>query len=610
MNRLTRNIALLVALISSSVFVLLWLSLRGLRADLAAMGTDMHVLDAAIDGTLWTAAIGCTLAFFAGLAILFFLVVPALELNRQAFERLTQTTEDALQLARHKSQFLANMSHEIRTPMNGVLGMTGLLLRTALDARQRRYAEAIDKAGSTLLTIINDVLDFSKLDAGKHTTRAVDCDLGLMTQEVVELLSPKAEAKGLRIAYRVDKNVPALVHADVDRLRQIVTNLVDNAIKFSERGEVTVRLRHPEGRDDRPWVRWDVTDTGIGISVADQALIFEPFAQADASTTRKRGGTGLGLAISRALAETLGGMLGVESELGIGSSFWLLVPVSRETRRDADRSRRVSLPSLAPVPLDTAQATPDERRALVVEDNEINQLVAVELLQALGVPADVARNGREAVEAVARRSYVAILMDCQMPEMDGYEAARRIRAMEGTVANTPIIALTAHAMEGERQKVLDAGMDDYLAKPVRFAALEKTLRHWVALPPATLPPPGLPAEDRSAALSLEAHQLLDPTASRSARVLSLCLTQLPETVAAMEHAAKQQEIEQLRGLAHRLKGSCLSIGAGALAEHADRMFREGPPLDARISVERLKVLCERTCMVLQHELDVISEAKP
>jgi CheY-like chemotaxis protein/HPt (histidine-containing phosphotransfer) domain-containing protein len=224
--------------------------------------------------------------------------------------------------------------------------------------------------------------------------------------------------------------------------------------------------------------------------------------------------------------------------------------------------------------------------------------------------ADVARDGTEAVAAAKTKRYAAILMDCQMPEMDGYEATRRIRAMPAVAADTPIIALTAHAMEGERQKVLDAGMDDYLAKPVRFDTLEKTLRHWMALPPTTLPPSGPVAEEPSGSWSLEAHQLLDPTSSRSPRVLELSLKLLPETIAAMEDAAGRNDATQLHDLAHRLRGSCLSIGARALAEHADRIHRDGESADARRGVERLKVLCNRTLVVLQHELDVLSESAP
>jgi CheY-like chemotaxis protein len=285
--------------------------------------------------------------------------------------------------------------------------------------------------------------------------------------------------------------------------------------------------------------------------------------------------------------------------------------VSHEMRRDAERSRRFSLPPLAQSGSTTSQVTkahPETRRVLVVEDNEINQLVAIELLQSLGLTADVACNGHEALEALSRHSYAAILMDCQMPELDGYEATRRIRALPGPVADTPVIALTAHAMEGERKKVLDAGMDDYLAKPVRFATLETTLRHWIALPPRTAPPPRLPDDEQRAALSLEDHQLLDPSANRSQRVLSLCVKQLPETVAAMAQAAKVDDVDQLRELAHRLKGSSLSIGAKALAHHAEQLFTEPGGGDRRLQVERVNVICERTCEALQQELQRMSEA--
>ena len=617
--RLSMRIGLAMVVIATVCVGGFLLMMRHLISSAAIEGADPEVLDQVMDRvTIWAITVG-TLGCGFTLLVLRFIVTPMLHSNRDMFEKLTRRTEDALATARDQGQFLANMSHEIRTPMNGVLGMAGLLLGTNLDPKQRRYAQAIDKAGSALLTIINDVLDFSKIAAGKQELRPVDCDVSLMTSETIELLAPRAENKGLRIAYRVDKNVPPFVFADVDRLRQIVINLVDNAIKFSERGEVTVRLHVPHDKSDPndpvspPWLRWEVTDTGIGISSEDQARVFEAFSQADSSSTRKRGGTGLGLAISRSLAETMGGRLTMESELGIGSTFCLEVPVGHESRREAERSRRFSVP---PAVQGDASANPivkartNTRRVLVVEDNEINQLVAIELLQSLGLSTDVACNGHEALEALARHSYAAILMDCQMPELDGYEATRRIRALPGPVADTPVIALTAHAMEGERKKVLDAGMDDYLAKPVRFATLETTLRHWIALPPRTAPPPRLPDDEQRAAQSLADHQLLDPAASRSQRVLSLCVKQLPETVAAMAQAAKLEDQHQLRELAHRLKGSALSIGARALAHHADELFKDTSGGDRRLQVERVKVICERTCTALQQELERLSETNP
>ena len=377
-------------------------------------------------------------------------------------QELRAARDQAVQASEFKSQFLANMSHEIRTPMNGVLGLAHLLLEMEGDPEKRNYLLALRDSGQNLLAIINDILDFSKVEAGRLELEEIEFDLPQVVATAVSLFKSQAMGKGLALELDVPATLPRWVRGDPVRLRQILTNLINNAVKFTDAGRVSVQVAAAAGGR----FRFEVSDTGIGIDPAYHDRLLDPFRQADSSTTRRFGGTGLGIPICRQLVALMDGTFDYVSEPGKGSMFWFEIPLSVGSREPAQAILNRSDREYPDRANHAEAAARPGTKILLVEDNAVNRLVAKAMLERLGYQVDVAETGVEAVEAAREESYAFILMDCLMPVMDGYEATARIRKMEGPAARTPIIALTALAMTGDKEKCLAAGMDDYLSKPL------------------------------------------------------------------------------------------------------------------------------------------------
>jgi CheY-like chemotaxis protein/nitrogen-specific signal transduction histidine kinase/HPt (histidine-containing phosphotransfer) domain-containing protein len=508
--------------------------------------------------------------------------------HRTREEEPRQARDDGVAATRAQSALLATVGHELRTPLSGILGLAGWLKDTSLDDHQRGYVEAIEGSAEALLIIINDILDLSRLDAEKLALRAAPFDLRDVVTAVARLLEPGARQKGLQISSRIAPEVPARLLGDAGRIRQVLTNLAANAVKFTDAGAVVLELQLLGAHHDGWSLRLSVADTGPGIPREDQAAVFEPFRQLDAQTNHRQGGLGLGLAICQSLVALLGGRIGLESEPGRGSTFWIELTLAEAPAVDPPRT---AADTTALAPLDSPL------RVLVAEDDPINRAVALEMIKRLGCEVDAVGDGPGAIAALENRTYDIVLMDVRLPGLDGPAVTAELRRREtGQGRHVPVIAITADGATGDAERCLEARMDDYIAKPLRPQALRQALVRWGQAGPDRRPhdPPSVPPTPRGDGPSLDRQFLAECCGSNPrliTDVLEAFLRSTPESLSAVAGAVALGAGPDLEHEAHRLMGACQTIGAAPMAAECATLLalaRQGNLGSAPTALEALR----------------------